>query len=846
MPIVGVDCHVVIDGVGYIFADTPNYSQESQKEAMSEALAPTFGDSTNNFDPLASDLTMLLPIGQSDFSDGIGATDLEKSPHGYERAENLFLTAQNTLFNGPQVQSEVFTAGAAPTFTDGSLGGVMAAGLPNNYLGVGQRLFSSINGVYSDLGSAAQNIKHIGGYAGKAIISCGDTPLLTYSGVTLTGAPFYSNRFFTLNGQPYIIYKDGRIYAAFLSKPGSLSGVSEAGAIALARNWGYVMTYYEPGSPIIETEPSQIFAITKLANQQIRLTLPVKGYRGGPVLRRLWRTKDNDLTAFYLLADSATLGPLLTSYPDTTDDGSLSVTVLDMSHVNNSAINVLKNGVLAPNMAFSDTDAIFMAEDNVTPSTGAQVNSVAIFHDAQGNEASFIGCTNGLFYWNGISRVFQTLRSYPYHPLNLKYTAVNHGVLYYTVAGTSVRIWSQDSESVLNGPWLTHFTSINEIRLHSAAEFVFIGVSGVNKYDNNQCVIIYQFDGKVFRWSYRLNALTGQSYPVIGSYVNRNDLLWYETGQSYTSLRYINLNQTYTAYQSSNVSFRSAASDLDLPRLRKQIQGVMVRYLRFSAQTHTTLASDSVIGTNTIQVSDATGFAIGDWLCLKQPNNINLTEYRKIANIVGGTFTLSHALGNNLLYPHILGDTVARCGVVATLRNSFTDTLPTQDIEIGGPCDANDLFALIRLPVPVYAFSNGLNLDYKSGSIMELMGWAILTALNPAYNGLIDATLRIQDYVKLPNSTKDTGTAAVRKQNLIDAYNKGTVTVVDSLNQSRQMRFQRLSFDFEEPKERHQSALNMQATAHVRLIDVYAELMKNETITLSGLAGTSTVSQPAN
>jgi hypothetical protein len=841
MPTPGIDAHIVIDGIGYILADTGDFAQESRVSADTEMLAPTFGDYQNALDPLSSDLTMLLPIGQGQFTDGIGGTDLELSPKGYERGENLMVTPQGTLLNGPQIVAETFTSTALPLGSgpsEGYLGGVISNSAPLNYFGLGTKLFYNAAGAYSALPDTAAAIKHIGGYAGKVVISLGDTPLLVYTGNTQSSGTFYAYRFFTLNGMPFIIYRDGRIYAAYIDQPEIPSNfaVNEAGAIAAIRNWAYIFQYVI--SPDLVTEASPLFAVTKLANQQMRLALPVKGYRGGEIKRRIWRTKDNNLSAFYLLADDPVLGSLLTSYVDATDDGALSAVTFDFSTLNTTAVTLLTRGSINENMAFADTEQLFMPEVAGTPSTGSLVNCTEVFHDAQGNEALLIGCTNGLFLWNGSSRTFQTLKLVSYNNQNFKYMAVNHGVLYYTLFGKEVRTWNINEETIIQGPWLTQFNSINDIRLHGAGKYIFIGVSGINKYDNTSCFIIYAWDGRIFTWSYRLNTTPEMSnsaiYPVMGSFVGRNDFIWFPALMGDNSLYSITLNPVYTPVQETEVKFRSGSTDLDLPRLRKQIHAVMLRYLRLTPQVETTLTAQANIGDTTITVASIIPFNVGDWICIKE-QSLDLCEYRKITAGAGNTLTLGHTLGAELLFDHAPGIRIVRCGTVATLRNVFTDTLNNQDIEVGGPCDANDLFSLIRLPKPVYAFTTGLNIDWLT--VMELQGWAMLTALNPPYNGLIDVNIRLQDKVKLPNGTFDNATARERMNDLKNAYNKGTVTVIDPLNNNRQMRFQRLSFNFEEPKERHLQGQKAQATAHVRLIDVQAELMKQETLTLQGLSG---------
>src|SRR4030095_9705855 len=110
-------------------------------------LAPYFGNAENPLDTLSSDLTMLLPIGQNDFGGGIGGTDLEKTPTMYERGENLMVTPQNTLINGPRVNLELFTANLNPTdargYVEGYFGGATtASGTANTYFGIGGYLYN--------------------------------------------------------------------------------------------------------------------------------------------------------------------------------------------------------------------------------------------------------------------------------------------------------------------------------------------------------------------------------------------------------------------------------------------------------------------------------------------------------------------------------------------------------------------------------------------------------------------------------------------------------------------------------------------------------------------------------
>jgi len=203
--------------------------------------------------------------------------------------------------------------------------------------------------------------------------------------------------------------------------------------------------------------------------------------------------------------------------------------------------------------------------------------------------------------------------------------------------------------------------------------------------------------------------------------------------------------------------------------------------------------------------------------------------------------TLIHPTGPSpLMFQHLNGSKVQKSVVTTTLRNVFTDALPVGDYEVGGPCDPGELFAYCRLPWPVYAYIDGVTVTYSTGTKMELAGWSMLTGLNPQWNGLGDISIRLQDYVKLPNNMYDNATAAIRQQQLKEAFNKGTIYVTDPLGVTRIMRFQRLGFTYEEPKERHDPGAHMQATASCKLIDQLAELNKAETLIFGGVA----ISQP--
>jgi hypothetical protein len=224
---------------------------------------------------------------------------------------------------------------------------------------------------------------------------------------------------------------------------------------------------------------------------------------------------------------------------------------------------------------------------------------------------------------------------------------------------------------------------------------------------------------------------------------------------------------------------------------------------------------------------------VGDWIAIDD-SFPNYQEYRKVVSISGNQVYLSHPLTNGaLVQSHTAGIGVFRCGAVVTLRNIFTaDNPTTRDIEVGGPFYNNYLFAYIHLPVPVYTFMDAILINWNSGTLMELIGWSMLTALNPPYYGLLDVNIRVQDQVKLPNNLFSPLSANDTINALRTAYNKGAVAVIDQFNNARQMRVQRMSVDFEEPKQRHKSQYENQATAHIRLLDQDSELFKQEALVL--------------
>lgn len=854
----GVDCHIVIDGVGYIFADTGDLDSESRVSVAKEGLAPFFGDPVNVLDPLSSDLTMLLPIGQSDFSDGIGNTDLEASPNGYERGENLIVTPQKTLINGPAITSTTF-ATTAPTAPSGLFApdrGFFVSGINNsvrrNYIFFstpGRERYYFNGTVWADLAAASDDISDLAMYDGRAIACYSAVSADVIDGSTITAATFYFSKFFSLNGRPYGIVRNGRIYAAYLSRPPALNGAVEAGAVVAERHWQYQIAYVLPGSPNLVTELSLPLVITKTANGQVRLTLPVRSYRGGPVKRWLYRSVTNDPSIMYRIADDTVLGSLVTNYVDAVDDAAITGFSQATWDKNNTAIVLLTRGTNALNEYYSDTDKIMFAESAVLDNTEFVVTSVSKFTNSAGVSALLIGTSMGLYLWDGVSREPQKVTTLAPSFQNFDSMAVNHGVVYYTTGGRHVNIWSPESESILLGPWVTHYPSnLGNIRLINSGPHVLICVNGRSKYNgSNAAYTIYAYDGKSFTWSTSVyhNATTPTFNPAIGEIVSglansaEAAFAWYDgypasapTNKQYKS---VSLQFPITSFQTAGVVFSTSVSDLNLPRLRKQVHGVMVRYAQLSPIGIKELNGATIVGATTITLTSVVGLAVGDWICISDTNP-KFAEYRKISNIVGFVLTLSHTLGAPLLYAHASGVQVGKCQAVVTLRNVFTSVLATQDIEIGGPAFDADIFALMMLPQPVYSYADALTVTYNSGTVMELQGWSMLTALNPEYNGLMDVNIRLMDNVKLPNNTNDTGTAAERRQNLITAYTKGTVTVVDALNTTRVMRFQRLSFSYEEPSERHSAAHKQQATAHVRLIDQSAELMKQETLTLTGLS----------
>lgn len=843
-PYPGVNCHIVIDGVGYIFADLASGTQESRNEASVENLAPFFGNTENPLDTLSSDLTMLLPIGQNDFSGGIGGTDLERTPTMYERGENLMLTPQNTLLNGPKVNLEPLITYPNPydtrPYQEGYFGGTTTpTGTANTYFGVGNFLFNrndvAHNWAYMPVRAT---ITDLFGYSGRLIVGYGEDGDVFYNN-TQYPAMYRIHKSFIINSNPFVIYRDGRVYSAFLMPPDNPTVLDEDGPDTGVYHWAYAVAYVIklPDNSLVSTGIGQLAFATKLPNKELVVSVPARGYKGGPVLRRLYRSSTNNLNEMYLIADETILGTNLTRYVDTvTDAVAITKPLYDWNQVNDTGIVILIAGSVARNMQFPDSHPIWLPQKFIPPPASDYVTKVVTFHDAQGNEGIAIGTTSGLFSWDGISQDFQTLRLSYYHPLNFRYMAVNHGAIYYTMMGHTVYIYTPERSSELRGPWLTQYTTIDEIRLANNSNFVSISVTGVSKYAPTvKTCTVYLFNGTSFVWSQSwTDAAAANVTPVLGG-IHNADMLAFWRGTSAGGVHTMALDPIYTDYQTTGVLFRSAGSDVDLPRLRKQVHAVMIRYLRLSPAPVSTLSTTPVNpGDTSIQVFSIAGLAVGDWVRIAgNANNLVQHEYRKISALGGAFIFLDHALGDGLIYPHGAGVSVSKCSAVATIRNVFTDELNSQDIEVGGPCATDELFTYIRLPKPVYTYADGIELRYNSDVVMELIGWSMLTGLNPQWNGLMDLHIRLQDNVKLPNNLYDNALASERQDQLKVAFNKGTVDVIDPLGQPRVMRVQRLNFSYEEPKERHADNEKMQATASVRLIDQMAELQKQSELVLN-------------
>ena len=849
-PYPGFNCHIVIDGVGYIMADAVDYGAESRQSSITESLAPYFGDPQNVLDPASSDMTMLLPVGQNDFSDGMGANKLESDPKGWEYSENLMWTAQNTLINGPLLQPETFSDNSqpintsSPPYQSGFFAGTvdLITG-PMNLLAIGNYLYRKTTGsVWTRLGNARNYVTDIQGYNGRFAVLYGDNGGDIYIGTTPTAVQFNLQKAFTLNGMPFFINKDGRIFAGFLLPPDAPTASIETGTMTEVTYWTYAVQYMLTiPSGNIFTQLGAPVSVSKISDEEVVVQLPVRGYRGGPVLRRLYRTTSNELTNWYLLADETVLGPSVTRYVDTTSDTTLTTKpTFDFTQQNNTGIGVLQGGDPTHNMAWPDTDPLILYFNNIQ--SEEVVNNTAKLHDASGNESVLIGTTHGLYAWGGGARSFQSMKHVPYHVLNFKYMTVNHGHLYFTLAGTMVMIWEPATESFLQGPWYTQFTTITDIRLQTGGPFVFIAVVGTLKYQpGTNSTVIYAWDGSKFAWATRYSDANSDSRyysPVMGEQANENTFAW-QAGADYTGISKISLDPLYTQFCTTGVMFRSASSDAGLPRLKKQVHAVQIRYLKLTPQP-TAILNSSSKGSNSIVVNNASVFIAGDWICVRGDNgDVTQDEYRKIGSIAGNTITLTYPYYSpaNLLYTHSVGNKVKRCGAVVTLRNVsaatqyiYTQAFANVDIEVGGPCEENDLFSYARLPWPVDTYNDGITINWRDGTIMELLGWAMLTGLAPPYSPLMDMHIRLMDYVKLPNNLYDNALASTRYNQLVAAYNKGTVMITDPLGNPREMRFQRMAFSYEEPKQRHADQTHMQATATIRLIDQKAELFKTESV----------------
>src|SRR5215467_11435102 len=754
-PVPGVNCHIVIDGVGYIMADLAAYTQESGRAVINEQLAPYFGDPQNALDTLSSDMTMLLPIGQGDFSDGMGFTDLEKNPKGFDRAENLIVTPQGTLYNGPQVVLETFTGNPNPTdsrgYTEGYFGGTVAQAGARNYFGIGGYLYSKSSSQWNPI-PCRFPVTSIYGYSGRIVvgysINGGD---LFYNDAPIQ-AMFNIHKSGTVNGRPYILSRDGRIYGAYLNAPnGPIAINDETGADVTLAQWAYALRYgiKLPDNSFVWSGLGALSFATKLPNREIVLSLDAIGYRGGPVYRQLYRSTSNDLTNLYLLADETVLGMNTIRYVDTTTDATLvSKPAYDFNYQNSTGMVILEAGTNVRNMQFPDTTPVWLAENTVSPYTGDFINSTATFHDQQGNEAFFIGTSSGAFIWDGQGQDFQTVANTYYHALNYKYTAVNHGYVYFTMKGIYVYAWNPQTQVQIQGPWLSHFSVISEIRLANVAQYVAIAATGTLKENGVRACIVYFFDGSRFVWSYRWNGARSDYLdvtPILGQSRSTNNFCFYKGLD--TGVNVDDVSPVPSNVQTANVMFKSAVSDGDLPRLRKQVHAVMVRYLRLESPNYvnTQLALQANVGDTQIMVVDPTGLAIGDWIRIDHPS-IELKEFRKITAISGNMLTLIHPTGPSpLMFQHLNGSKVQKSVVTTTLRNVFTDALPVGDYEVGGPCDPGELFAYCRLPWPVYAYIDGVTVTYSTGTKMELAGWSMLTGLNPQWNGLGDISIRLQD-----------------------------------------------------------------------------------------------------
>src|SRR5215471_3695665 len=843
-PVPGLNCHIVIDGIGYIFADTVDMSQESRSAIGAESTAPFFGDPTNMLDTQSSDLTMLLPIGQSDFSDGIGAQRLETDPKGYESCNNLQLTPQKTLLNGPVINRETIVGGSPQDqdrwWQEGYFATAIAASTPTDYFAIGRVLYYRNNGQWGSFFTGSNPITDLYSYSGKLLVALGDgQSILVTPPTAQVSVSYLPYKGFTVNGNPFICYRDGRIYSAFLPNPPAITNATtETSSATNYGSYAYGVQYFVQGATTLWTRLGELIFIDKPANLEIVLgNLPVVGYKGGRVFRRLYRSKSNDSTSMYILADTSALLDQRIGWVDQNFDDSTLTTVYDNRTLNTTAMVILTGGDTWHNMSLPDVSPIWFPESSTSPATGDYVWQAETFHDPSGNEGVILGTTSGFFSWDGVGSTITELRPQNYNQFNCFSLAVNHGLVYFTLARTIAKAWSSSQESFINGPWYSQYTSLDDVRLISAGEFVFFAVTGFTRYNPGVwTVTVYRYNGQVFDWqvSYVYDAPTPSNNfrPILGALGSEHSFIWYNNNFE-QALNIITLDPKYSTKQTANVMFRSAMSDCGLPRLRKQVFAVMIRYLQFNNQPYTTLRTIATKGSTAIYVNNTSQFNVGDWIALDDPSPTN-QEYRKIQSIdsTNNVLWLTHTMGSDLQYDHNIGTGVYRCGAVVTLRNVFSDTLPIQDIEVGGPYRSDYLFSYIHLPNPVYTFLDGIEIDWLPGTIMELIGWSMITGLNPPYYGKMDLSIRLQDYVKLPNSLFDNATALERRTNLEAAYDKGMVVVQDQFNKERKMRFQRLSFNYEEPKQRHAESKRNQATAHVSLIDIDAELMKQESLVL--------------
>lgn len=840
--IAGENCHIIIDGNGFIVADNTNVAQESMKAMGSEQTAPMFGDPTNILDSQSSDLTMLLPIGQNNFTSGIGTLKLEIDPKGYELVNNLQLTPQNTLYNGPLIGTEPIS-GTAPHdsgqfWTEGYWGGMTANGAAHDYFSIGSNLYHRQSNVWQPLTTRGP-VRNIFGYAGLLLACYGDSGGdLFKPDNTSWQVNYLPWRGFRVDGNPFVIYKDGRIYAAFILPPENPVATSEAGADTNYMAWEYAVNYINKlaDGTVLNSGLGPAILVDKAASKEIVLTIPGVPWKGGAILRQLWRSKNNLPGSLYLLADENALGALRTQWVDQTVDGSLPATTWNWNTQNNTAMLLLRGGDVAHNMWRSDTEPIFLPEYNGVPNTGDFVWHAETFRDSQGDEALIIGTTSGLFSWDGVSNSTQTLRRMDYDYFNCHSLAVNHGRVYFTSSNRQiVHMWTNQEEAFMNGPWQIQYNFPYDIRLVSSGEYVYVGVCGVTKYGEARQTI-YRFNGQIFDWESYI-AIPGEGSglvcPVMGKLYSENKFAWYPNNNA-TNVNMVTMDPRYSMPQTTNVKFRSALSDCGLPRLRKQVFAVMVRYLLLAPATRqTSLTLPAQPGDTTITVASAASFNVGDWIGIDHVFP-NYQEYRKIIAKTATTITLSHPLTNGaLLQSHDIGTGVYACATVVTLRNIFTESNPTaRDVEIGGPFRSDYLFSYIHLPVPVYTFLDGIEINWMSGVTMELIGWSMLTALNPPYYGLMELNIRVQDQVKLPNNMFSPLSAQDTIDALRIAYNRGAVDVIDQFNNHRKMRVQRLSTDYEEPKQRHSGPYQNQATAHIRLIDQDSELFKQQELVL--------------